>query len=112
MTKPARRFVVETVYGIQARQSVLLSEIGRALNESISLKKTETRLSNELKRSGLGAHLLKRLLMKASGRIKEDTLLVLDLSDIAKRYARGMEYLTQVRDGSTGEITSGYWLLK
>jgi len=37
---------------------------------------------------------------------------VLDLSDITKPYARGMEYLTQVYDGSTGQITSGYWLLK
>lgn len=112
LCKPARRFVAESIYGIQAQQSVLLSEIGRALNEEIRLKKTETRLSNELRRSYLGDHLMENLLMKASGRIKADTLLVLDLSDITKRYARGMEYLTHVRDGSTGEITSGYWTLK
>ena len=47
LCKPGRRFVAEAIYGIQARQSVLLSEIGRALNETIQLKKTETRLSNE-----------------------------------------------------------------
>ena len=40
LTKPARRFVAEAIYGIQARQSVLLSEIGRALNEEIRLKKS------------------------------------------------------------------------
>ena len=54
LCKPARRFVAEALYGIQARQSVMLSEIGRALNEEISLKKTETRLSNELRRPLLG----------------------------------------------------------
>jgi hypothetical protein len=112
LCKPGRRFVAEALYGIQAGQTVLLSEIGRSLNEAIALKKTETRLSNELGRSDLGAHLLENLLMKASGRIRPDTLLVLDLSDIAKRYARSMEYLTRVRDGSTGEITSGYWTVK
>ena len=35
MCKPARRFVGEAIYGIQARQSVLLSEIARSLNEKI-----------------------------------------------------------------------------
>ena len=112
LCKPARRFVAEALYGIQARQSVLLSEIGRALNEPISLKKTETRLSNELGRVSLEDHLVENLLSKASGRIRKDTLLVLDPSDITKPYARGMEYLTHVRDGSTGEITSGYSTLK
>jgi hypothetical protein len=53
MCKPARRFVGEAIYGIQARQSVLLSEIARSLNEEIGLKKTETRLSKEVGRSGV-----------------------------------------------------------
>ncbi len=105
LCKPARRFVAEALYGIQARQSVLLSVTGRALNETIRLKKTETRLSNKLGRASLEDHLLENLLRKGSGRIKADTLLVLDPSDIAKPYAWGMEYLTHLRDGSTGENT-------
>ena len=112
LCKPARRFVAEGVYGIQARQSVLLSEIGRALNETIRLKKTENRLSNELSRSGLGDHLRENLLRMASSRVREDTLLVLDPSDITKPYARSMEYMTMVRDGSTGRIGNGYWTLQ
>jgi len=111
-TKPACRFVTEAIYGIQARQSVLLSEIGRALNEPIALKKTETRLSYELKRAGLRERLLGNLLSMASPRIEEDTLLVIDISDINKKYARSMEYLARVRDGSTGELTDGYWTIK
>jgi hypothetical protein len=112
LCKPARRFVAEAVYGIQAGQSVMLSEIGRSLNEAIRLKKTENRLSNELRRPGLGAHLTGNLLRMGSSRVGVDTLLVLDLSDIIKPYARRMEHLTMVRDGSTGRIGKGYWTLQ
>ena len=42
--KPARRFIAEMLYGIQARQCVRLTEIGRSLQEHVSLKKTEYRL--------------------------------------------------------------------
>jgi len=90
----------------------MLSDIGRSLNERIALKKTETRLSNELKRVGLRERVMENLLRKAGGRIGEETLLALDISDISKPYARGMEYMAQVRDGSTGELSRGYWTLQ
>jgi hypothetical protein len=42
--------------------------------------------------------------------VGERTLLTLDVSDITKPYAKKMEYLARVRDGSTGAIADGYWL--
>ena len=46
----------------------------------------------------------------ASSRVKERTLLILDLSDLKKKYAEKMEHLTTVRDGSDGgELVDGYW---
>lgn len=44
-----------------------------------------------------------------SWRIREDTLLVMDISDIAKKYAQKMEYMARVWDGSEGEVANGYW---
>jgi hypothetical protein len=44
--------------------------------------------------------------------IKEDTPIILDLSDIAKPYAKKMDYLATVHDGSTGELVNGYWLVE
>jgi len=44
--------------------------------------------------------------------IQEDTPIILDLSDIAKPFAKKMDYLTTVRDGSTGELVNGYWLVE
>ena len=44
--------------------------------------------------------------------IQEDTPIILDLSDIAKPSAKMMDYLATVRDGSTGQLVNGYWLVE
>jgi hypothetical protein len=44
--------------------------------------------------------------------IQDDTPIILDLSDIAKPFAKKMDYLATVRDGSTGELVNGYWLVE
>ena len=89
LRKLARRFVVlkarlrhdaEALYGIAARGSVRLSEIGRSLEEPIPLIKTETRLSRNLARPEL-ACVGDAVLAEGAGRI-----------------------------GSTGTIADGTWL--
>jgi len=44
--------------------------------------------------------------------MQDETPIILDLSDIAKPLARKMEYLATVRDGSSGELVNGYWLVE
>ncbi len=110
LPKVARRLVSEVLYGVAARQSVHLSEIGRALEEPIPLIKTETRLSRNLGRPELCGHVGAAVLREGGGRIRDRTLLILDTSDIAKPYAEKMQYLARVRDGSEGVIADGYWL--
>jgi hypothetical protein len=107
--KVVRRFITEAIYGIQARQSVHLTEIARSLEERISIKKTQYRLSRQLGRRGLWLRVVEGLCRMGSQRVKEETLLVLDISDIAKKYAEKMEYLAMVRDGSEGALAHGYW---
>jgi hypothetical protein len=108
LPKVTRRFVAEMIFGIQARGSVRLTEVGRALNERISLKKTEERLSRQLGRRRLDREIQRRLVEQAAPRIEDDTLLVLDLSDVTKKYAEKMENLARVRDGSEKELSWGY----
>ena len=110
LPKTAQRFIGEMLYGIQARQSVLLTEVARALEEPISLKKSHERLSRQLSRQGLGQVLNKNLLARACKHIRDDTLLIIDPTDISKKYAKHMQYLSKVRDGSTGQISNGYWV--
>jgi len=99
------------IYGVQARQSVRLTEVSRALAEPIPIKKTVERLSRQLRNPRLWTWITDRVLTLAADRIREMTLLILDLSDVHKKYARKMEHLAQVWDGSEGEKNIGYWTL-
>jgi hypothetical protein len=108
--KTARRFALEALYGIQQSQSLMLSRIARALNEPLSLIKTENRLSHQASRKGLDKKVEEFVITQGASRINERTLLVIDPSDINKPYAEKMEYLARVRDGSAGETANGYWL--
>jgi hypothetical protein len=44
--------------------------------------------------------------------VRDQTPIILDLSDIAKPLAKKMDYLATVRDGSTGQLVNGYWLVE
>ncbi len=107
----AQRFVSEMVYGIQAAQSVMLTEIGRTLEESVPLRKTQWRLSRNLQRPELEETLQDNVLRMAAGHIGHDTLLIIDPSDLSKKYAKKMEFLATVRDGSAHDFALGYWML-
>jgi hypothetical protein len=109
LPKVMRRFVAEVIYGIAARGSVRLSEIARVLEEPIAMKKTVNRLSSRLAYAGLGDHVTERIIDEAPSRITEDTLLIIEPSEIANKYARKMQYLDTVRDGSEAGLSSGYW---
>ena len=52
-TKPVQRFIEQMVYGIVVSKDVKLSQISRALEETIAVKKTEDRLSINLGREHL-----------------------------------------------------------
>lgn len=108
-SKPRLKFIEQMVFGIQASKDVKLSNISRALDESISLKKTEERLSRNLDTPGLGQAVNERIAHAARQRIKQDTLIIVDPTDIRKEYAKRMPLLGRVRDGSSGQLVNGYW---
>jgi hypothetical protein len=110
LSRPLAKFVTQMLFGIQASQDVKLSNIARALKEEIALIDTEKRLSRNLKAGELERELTPQLVRMGSQRVQSNTVLALDLSDIRKEYARKMEYLAPVHDGSTGEVHPGYWL--
>lgn len=111
LDKTARRFVGEAIYGMLCSQSVLLTEIGRSLQSRVSLKKIEERFCRQLAKPGLWKTLHHNIWADAASRIDSESLFILDLSDLRKKYARKMPYLATVRGGSqAGELVTGYWL--
>lgn len=112
LPKVARRMVREVLYGVQARGSVRLSEIARALSESTTLKKIIERLGRQLERPGVRQQVRENLLALAARHLDAETLLIVDPTDLSKPCARRMEYLARVHDGSEGEIADGYWCLE
>jgi hypothetical protein len=77
-----------------------LSEVTRSLEEGISLKKVIERLSRNLARKGLAQAISEAVLNEGAVKVKGNTLLILDPTDITKKYATTMEYQAQFRDGS------------
>lgn len=50
------------------------------------------------------------VLEQGAARVDQDMLLIVDPTDIRKKYARKMEYLATVRDASEKECGLGYWV--
>ncbi len=50
------------------------------------------------------------VLIQGAKRIRNDTLLIVDPSDITKKYAKKMQYLAAVRDAGEKKLGDGYWM--
>jgi hypothetical protein len=110
-TKPKKKFISQMLFGIQACRDVKLSNISRSLDEEIKLIKTENRLSRNAQKEDLTDQLNERIIKHGCKKVLPDTVLALDLSDIAKPFAKKMDYLACVWDGSEGKVEQGYWIL-
>jgi hypothetical protein len=102
------RAVSEVLFGLCKGGDVKLTSIGRALNERTKLENVVERLSRNLASEDVSRRLNRRLVEDSARHVDADTLLVLDETDIQKRYGRSMEGLSRVRDGSEGKIGWGY----
>jgi len=108
LTRPEFKFISQMIYGMLCSQSCLLSEVARALNEPVLLKKTIERLSVRLRVFSKGELLFSNYIKKVKQSVSNKTILIIDDSDIAKPYSLKMEGLRDVYDGSTGKIVAGY----
>ena len=109
LSKPRLKFLGDMLYGVQAAGDVKLSEIARELRpgSGCSPKKKEERLSRHLEAEDLTGVVGGGVLADACRYVDEDTLVVVDPTDLQKRYARRMEGLSKVYDGSRGDVGEG-----
>lgn len=112
LSRPKYKLVFQMLYGMLESQSTHLSNISRALKEEITLKKTIDRLSRGLGRFNENDIIMENYMDIVKRNTKEMSVLIVDNSDISKPYSEMLDSLCEVRDGSTGEITTGYHLLE
>ena len=87
LSKPKRKLIKEIIYGIQAAKDIKLSNITRALNESIPLIKTENRLSRNLDDRDFTEEINNQICRLGSAKILDDMVIAIDPGDIRKKYA-------------------------
>jgi hypothetical protein len=110
LSKTKQRLVKEMLYGIQASKDVKLSNISRALKENIPLIKTEDRLSRNLGNEDLTAHINNHIMRLGDDKVDDTMVIALDPGDLMKPYAKEMEHLCNIYDGSEHEAARGYHL--
>ena len=108
--KVEMKFITDMIFGIVKSNSIMLSNIARALNEKIKLKDTIDRLSKNLE------HISNKLDTIWNNyydglTIEEDTIINIDNSDIIKPKGKRFEDLDYVPDGSEEhKIEKGYYV--
>jgi hypothetical protein len=110
--KPKKRLIKEMLYGIQASKDVKLSNIARTLREGQPLIKTEDRLWRNLDDEDFTEGMNEEICRLGASKATEDIVTGIDPGDLRKRYARKMEFLGEVWDGSEKEVSDGYSLCK
>lgn len=110
LSVPKQKLVKQLVYGIQASKDVKLSNISRALQEDIPLIKTEDRLSRNLGDEDFTRAINEQILRLGDDKITDAMVIAIDPGDIMKPYAKAMENLCGIWDGSEGEAAKGYHL--
>jgi len=110
LCKVRQRTVRELVFGIQAAKDVKISNVARCLNEDIDLIKTEERLCRNLAAEDFSDVINNEIIRLADDKITPEMVISIDPGDVVKPYAKAMEHLCGVWDGSEGTSAQGYHL--
>lgn len=109
-SKPEHKFIHQGIFGILKGGQAQINTIGRSLQEKKSLKKVTKRLSYHLGKTNMSERIHRSTIKAQRQGLSSCRYIILDDSDIVKKYARKMEGISCIRDGSTNEISVGYHL--
>jgi hypothetical protein len=107
-SRPEKKFIHDVMYGLLKTGIPQLGSIGRSLGESVSVKKRTERLSRHLKKGDLSRKLMKGHRESQKNNLKRCEYMLVDVTDISKKYARKLEGQAGVHDGSAKETGYGY----
>ncbi len=109
--KPVRSFFKDMLMGICGTGEPSLHNIAKFIQDNTSTKKTSERLYRNIRRENLAEDIEDILTDLIRPQVTEDTLFIVDDSDIAKPYAKSMEGCGMVHNGSESKSTNGFLLM-
>lgn len=114
LDKPRQKFLRQTIGAILLSGCLVIKELTRWIHDDCSdLSYRLKRLLNHLSSPcGDLTAAVAGYRQALSHQICPDTPIIIDLTDLAKRRAKTMEYLATVYDGSEHELVPGYWCLE
>lgn len=114
MSRPDQKFLQDALIGLLRAGRPIVCQMARQLpNQRTEYTTRVKRLDDHLVTPGDFDQRIKEALPDLwLPLIQDDTPIILDLSDIAKPLAKKMDYLATVRDGSTGQLVNGYWVVE
>src|SRR3989339_691582 len=112
--KPTQKMFKNVLLGMITSKQVMVSEIVRPLwNNTIKFRAIHKRITRGIRNNRWSEKVVhKNYLQQISASIKKNTLIAVDIGDITKTRAKKMPKMATVRDGATGQLKSGWWLLE
>lgn len=111
MDKPRQKVLPQLIEGMLSSGSCFISESVRKMDPE-RLETTERRFLRTLRSPRWDeTDLWVTHLKETTKQMKPKSMVILDITDLAKPSARKLEALATVRDGSKKELTKGYWML-
>lgn len=113
LTKPKAKFVSQLLCGVLFSNNLVLTNIASKVPCPGRLTAIAKRFRRQLADSNsFLRELWSNYLCLLHRRLKIDSLFIVDLTDLAKPYAKKMEHLAFVRDGDKDCLVPGYWCME
>lgn len=108
MTKPQKKSFAEMVRGIFVENTPILRHL--AQDKTKTAKKQGEKYSYHLGNIKLQEQIEEFSLKRVKAEVKRNTIIAYDLTDLSKKSAKKIPYLSRVFDGSEGGVTNGFVL--
>lgn len=108
MTKPQQKSFAEIVRGLFVESTPVLRHL--AQDKTKTAKKQGEKYSYHLGNIELQERIEEFSLKRVKSKVKQNTIIAYDLTDLAKDCSRKISYLSRVFDGSEGGATNGFTL--
>lgn len=110
---PKQKFLNQAIPAVLLSGSLVITKYAKWVKDNCKdIHHSKKRLLNQLNNKTQWKRIVRHYRRSFVGRIQHDTPVIIDMTDIAKPRAKKMQYLATVRDGSQGNLTTGYWCIE